>query len=147
MSIFVAFGIASDLFYEFNFVLRKWRKIEPKGEPPPVSSDHCAVVYKNQMFVYGGRGHASKRNNIPTGIPQPIYDHMFRFDFKTETWDLISQRSKANKYPAPRKAFGYQKIDHLLYIWSGWDNRQFFRDMWTFDLNEFVWNEIGFFSL
>lgn len=54
------------------------------------------------MFIFGGRGHARRRNGVDTGENQTIYNTVYIFDFETET---ITKESTLGDTPSPRKAF------------------------------------------
>lgn len=38
-----------------------------RGDALPYSSDHGAIIHGRKMIVFGGRGHASRRDGKPSG--------------------------------------------------------------------------------
>jgi hypothetical protein len=46
-------NLSNNIVYIYDFVTRSWRAINPNINTPKVDS-HCAVVYENKMYIYGG---------------------------------------------------------------------------------------------
>lgn len=49
--------------YEYNFQTREWRKMETRGVSPPHRYRHTAVIYGDNMFVFGGVDKTHSRFN------------------------------------------------------------------------------------
>ncbi|RLN98277.1 hypothetical protein BBJ28_00003559 [Nothophytophthora sp. Chile5] len=52
----------NDLF-EYNFVTNEWRKVETSGNSPPHRYRHTAVIFGDNMFVFGGVDKTHSRFN------------------------------------------------------------------------------------
>lgn len=52
----------NDLF-EFNFVTKEWKKMETHGVSPPHRYRHTAVIFGDNMFVFGGVDKTHSRFN------------------------------------------------------------------------------------
>lgn len=100
-------------------------------------------------ILEGGRGHASRRNGINYGIKQPLYRHLYEFDFSTET---LTELEPIGDPPSRRKAFPFAVHNHSLslpdrcliqsnsvvvgmYVFGGWNNVDFFNDMYYLQLD------------
>ena len=53
---------------------------------PPPRQDHASVIYNDCLYVYGGIGPDSK-----------IYDDMWKFDLKTNTWEELKTEGQKKK--------------------------------------------------
>ena len=53
---------------------------------PPPRQDHAAVIYNNNLYIYGGIGPDSK-----------IYDDMWKFDLSSNTWEEIKTEAQKEK--------------------------------------------------
>jgi len=49
--------------YEYNMETREWRKMETRGISPPHRYRHTAVIYGDNMFVFGGVDKTHSRFN------------------------------------------------------------------------------------
>jgi len=95
-----------------------------------------------KCIFLGGRGHASRRNGISSGIKQPIYNDVYEFNFENETWNKIPT---VGDFPAPRKALCAIVYKNRMYIYGGWNNETYFNDMYylQLDVSPMVWCKVN----
>jgi len=121
--------------HKFDFATHTWYYIshdddeeeEDSPFPPVVSRSHCAVVYKDSMFVFGGYGN----DKHPTDI--------YRFNFETEQWS-ICQTSDIR--PLGRSRSRAVIRDNKMYVFAGWNRVNYFSDLYEFDFESQAWNRI-----
>ena len=83
-----------------------WRKVEIDGFIPPSRDGHTAVIWNNQMFVFGGFEEDSQRFSQETYV----------FDFGTATWREMHTK---NTPPLWRDFHTASVIDGVMYIFGG----------------------------
>ena len=69
-------------FHGYNFETKSWSSVPvAAGFPPSARHSHCAVVYENSMFIFGGYDSCYKNDLI-------------EYNFVTETWSSVSCRGR-----------------------------------------------------
>ncbi|KAG0055671.1 Negative regulator of mitotic exit [Gryganskiella cystojenkinii] len=81
-----------------------WDKIEPQTESPPARSGHCAGVFDNKIYIFGGAD------------ADYFYNDIWCFDPRALTWTPIP----ASGYlPTGRHGHSCTVADGVLYIFGG----------------------------
>ncbi|EFO95506.1 hypothetical protein CRE_09400 [Caenorhabditis remanei] len=97
---------ACNLMHEYDPAKNMWRKVEIDGFIPPSRDGHTAVIWNNQMFVFGGFEEDSQRFSQETYV----------FDFGTATWREMHTK---NTPPLWRDFHTASVIDGVMYIFGG----------------------------
>eukprot|EP00795_Rhopilema_esculentum_P014693 gene14693-5787_t len=124
-------GKASTLkdLWRYSLAENSWEQVKiGGGTRPPALEGHSAVVFRNQMFVFGG----AFTNDKST----PFWS----FDFETMTWKDLSQ-SKFQQEPANRKghsAFVYR--DSMFLFGGSLDNGSLTSELWRYDFSTLRWH-------
>lgn len=71
-------------FYCYNFpviflVTGKWQQLKPTGDKLPCLQEHSAVVYKDNIYVFGGEVGFSAGSETPLWV----------YDIKNNNWRKI----------------------------------------------------------
>jgi len=114
-------------FHSFNFETQTWKKLESQGECPTKRRMHCTVVYKDFMYLFGGYDESR---------PARSDNELYRYHFKTDTWELIKCRGTI---PNGRSRAAAIVKDNFMYIIGGWDRVVHFDDSFRLDLDKFTW--------
>ncbi|CAB03122.1 Kelch domain-containing protein 3 [Caenorhabditis elegans] len=97
---------ACNLLHEYDPEYNVWKKVEIEGFVPPSRDGHTAVVWNNQMFVFGGYEEDAQRFSQETYV----------FDFATSTWREMHTK---NDPPRWRDFHTASVIDGMMYIFGG----------------------------
>jgi N-acetylneuraminic acid mutarotase len=93
-------------FYEFDILNKCWREIQTAGTKPSARSGHTAVVFKGNMYLFGGRNKT----------PQYFRD-LHRYHFASKTWSLVETNGVLPPRIYNHSAFTYRES---LYIFGGY---------------------------
>ncbi|KAG0329990.1 Negative regulator of mitotic exit [Dissophora globulifera] len=102
-----------------------WDVIESATESPPARSGHCAAVYDNKIYIFGGAD------------ADYFYNDIWCFDTRNNTWTPIP----ASGYlPSGRHGHSCVIVDGVLYIFggSGPDGSEL-NDAYAFRIHERRW--------
>jgi len=119
---------ATNDLYQFHFETRTWKLLEVTGDVPAARRSHRAVVHGDSMYVFGG------------WTAQPEND-MHRYDFLTGTWHKI--QPKGNFTPCGRSRFSMSSTKTALYVYGGYDGKNYLSDLWEFQFATERWRKIG----
>eukprot|EP01083_Nonionella_stella_P072849 196575_1 len=100
--------------------------------------DHNSQQNIFQCYIFGGQ--------FCDGGPYVYHNTLFMFQFHSNGYFNITemQPNTLSDTLAPRsQSYAFIK-DNYLYVYGGCDARTTFNDLWRFDLNTHVWNEIIF---
>ncbi|KAJ3220211.1 Leucine-zipper-like transcriptional regulator 1 [Clydaea vesicula] len=112
-------GIESNTLYALDMNEYKWVKMETLSDViPDARESHAAVYFENNLVIMGGmRGHQT-------------FCDMWKFSTESKSWSEIKLDMKFC-----RGRFAYTLIDHLLYIFGGFDEAYAIRnDLATIDV-------------
>eukprot|EP01062_Namystynia_karyoxenos_P036373 TRINITY_DN2648_c0_g1_i1.p1 TRINITY_DN2648_c0_g1~~TRINITY_DN2648_c0_g1_i1.p1 ORF type:complete len:551 (+),score=144.27 TRINITY_DN2648_c0_g1_i1:105-1757(+) len=107
---------------------------DPKRNAPCPRFGHTAVVYKDQMVVYGGRD-------------ARCHDDVWTYSFLTQQWQKIDTTSEEGR---PRARAGHTAVVHksTMYVFGGVAEREggshtlWLNDLWTLDLESWRWAQV-----
>lgn len=111
----------SGAVYSYDTVDQTWLALAPK--PTPVR-DVKSVLLGESIFVPGGLA--------ADGQPVAILE---RFDPRNNTWE------SAAPLPAPRSAYAITALEGKLYLFGGWDGREFQNTLFIYDPAENRWTQ------
>ncbi|KNC85954.1 hypothetical protein SARC_01900 [Sphaeroforma arctica JP610] len=119
-----------------------WQRKGPKeglaDSIPQITSHHSAVEYNGGMYVYGG---ITVNADLPTGGERVDTSSLWRFDLANDTWSKFPSVTSAS--PPPRHSHTAVVHEDRMYVYGGSDLKKVhFNDMWTFDFNTQVWENI-----
>jgi tRNA wybutosine-synthesizing protein 3 len=89
---------------------------------PSARCYHTATVYKNKMYVYGGRT-----------SPINAFDDLYIFDLKTHEWNL-AEFDSASAAPVGRWSHSATLLGSNLYIYGGRNETKVLNDLYALDL-------------
>uniref|UniRef100_A0A8R1HQR6 Kelch domain-containing protein 3 n=1 Tax=Caenorhabditis japonica TaxID=281687 RepID=A0A8R1HQR6_CAEJA len=97
---------ACNLMHEYDPKQNVWRKVNVDGFVPPSRDGHTAVVWNNQMYIFGGFEEDTQRFSQETYV----------FNFATNTWRELATK---NSPPMWRDFHTASVIDGVMYIFGG----------------------------
>uniref|UniRef100_A0A1I7UWE9 Kelch domain-containing protein 3-like n=1 Tax=Caenorhabditis tropicalis TaxID=1561998 RepID=A0A1I7UWE9_9PELO len=102
---------ACNMLHEYDPVKNLWRKVKVDGFIPPSRDGHTAVVWNNQMFVFGGFEEDMQRFSQETYV----------FNFSTSTWRELHTTDSP---PLWRDFHTASVINGIMYIFGGRSDHQ-----------------------
>lgn len=125
----------SNLVYSYDFQTNIWKLYymptpnEKKNEKPKRRANAGAVIFNDELFIYGGTNGKSKFNDL------------WKFDLKTLKW---SQMSKMEEFkPEPRSGHIFVNYKDKLVLFGGiHDIAHEKNDILFFDLEKGIWKKI-----
>ncbi|XP_037778566.1 uncharacterized protein LOC119575159 [Penaeus monodon] len=118
-------GSSSEI-WSFNVVEETWSQISSRGEQPAGRHAHSAVLYDNQMWVYGGMTDLQERNDF------------WRFDTVGRTWTQI--RSRPN--PGYLHSHVAAKLHSSMVIFGGERQGEVLNELWRFHFGTSTWERL-----
>jgi N-acetylneuraminic acid mutarotase len=112
-------------FYVYDLKEGTWAKIDSSDWTPSSRRSHCAIQYRDAMYVWGGYG-------VDGNCDISVY----KFDFTTQEWSISPAR---NSGPAPRSRARAVRVYDRMVITGGWDRVDHFDDWWEFNLTTGEW--------
>jgi len=101
--------IGSQELLRLNRECRSWKVVENIGTWPERRYAHCAVIFDNKMFIWGGQRDCNSDR---------YFNDMHYFDFKTRVWKEVKQNGNI---PEPRSfAKAVVRGKHML-VYGGVD--------------------------
>jgi len=117
---------------KFTFKTFSWTKVECSGKIPSSRSSHSAVVYENNMFIFGG----SKHDEIIGG-------QLFVLDLDCFKWKQIES------FGQPQLVFGHSAVvyeNNMFIVCGSFGRRDYSNSLYRFNLNTYKWKKIKPFS-
>lgn len=115
----------NDLF-EYNIDLKQWKKIQQKGQIPSSRDSHSCVIYKDNMYIYGG------------GSYRIWYNDFYVFNFKKNEWKKIDD-GKENFIPKKLAGHSSNVYKDKMYIFGGWCGDSASNDFFYYDFKLKKW--------
>jgi len=115
--------------YQFNLDTRIWKKLEGTGVPPPCVRAHCAIIYRNSMYItcgYGQNGHCQD---------------LYKYDIAKNTWSIIPTTGTPPLARSRARAVCYE---NKMIILGGWDRSlpAHFSDVYEFNFDCSRWTKL-----
>jgi len=114
-------------FFEFDFATSTWTRIDSENEgavpSPRCSHAGIAVPEQNKLYIFGGCG----------GSPVIYNNELWCYDFTTKCW------TQQPTPLAPRSRMKMVKWKDYIYIYSGWNRKAHFIDLYEFNLTTHLW--------
>jgi len=121
-------SLTSSITYSLIVILvGKWTQIDSPNSPSP-RDRHIAVVYENELFIFGGFDGSSRVNDMHT------------FHLESLQWRALLPTSGTP--PTPRHSHAAIVHDHYMYIFSGYDG-SYRNDFHRFDFLTSSWHQIS----
>lgn len=110
--------------------LSKWMKPTITGKTPPPRYGHSAIFAGGIIIVFGGKG-----------PKDTVYNDLYTFDpdQKKNSWLVANETGEA---PAPRFNHTANLWNKKMYIFGGWNGKDFFNDTIVYDLEKMIWNKL-----
>ena len=103
---------------------------------PEARSDHSAVVYNNEMYVFGGRN-TKKLSDL------------WKLNLETLEWQEIKYKERkapddfSDEYPMERSGHSCDMIGHFMVVFGGlYELTKELNDLFVFDLKTHKWTKI-----
>lgn len=106
----------------------KWLKPTIDGKIPSPRYGHSAVYSGGIIIIFGGKG--------PKDI---VYNDLYTFDPKNNNWLLANETGES---PSPRYNHTANIWNMKMYVFGGWNGKEFFNDTIVYDLEKMVWNKL-----
>ncbi|GMT11838.1 hypothetical protein PFISCL1PPCAC_3135, partial [Pristionchus fissidentatus] len=129
---------ASDIVHVFDPVSNKWTSLATKGRTPPARDGHSAVVYNDQMIIFGGFEEADQRFSQETYV----------FDFATAKWEEMATMGERPRW---RDFHTSVVMGEEMYVFGGrcdimgqyHSTRDVYdEDMWALNLHTRKWRRL-----
>jgi hypothetical protein len=116
--------------YFLDIELSKWLKPTITGKVPPQRYGHSAIFAGGIILIFGGKG-----------PKETIYNDLYTFDPdpKKNIWLLANETGEA---PSPRFNHTANLWNKKMYIFGGWNGKDFFNDTVVYDLEKMVWTKL-----
>jgi N-acetylneuraminic acid mutarotase len=121
-----------DDIYLMDFKSKHWHEVQvyPGGYIPKARYQHSAVIYKDEMIVFGGSCMYEWVNDVN------------KFTFKTYTWTKVEC---SGKIPSPRACHSAVVYENDMFVFGGAKNdgeELYGGQLYVLDLNCFKWKQI-----
>jgi len=116
-------SFVSDL-WNYDLDQDKWYEIKAKGSLPSSRHNHTAVVFSDNMFVFGGSGYDG------------YYSDFFKFDIQKETWTQLPNTN------GPCAVHGHSAVvySNTMIVFGGKDtNSKYNNDIYVFNFDTNQW--------
>ncbi|EGG13735.1 Kelch repeat-containing protein [Cavenderia fasciculata] len=120
----------SSIVYQYDINLNSLTVFETKGNGPSPRSAHTAIVYNDNMYVFGGWDGCKSNNKL------------YSLDLLTKHWSLVTV---SGTIPHQRRAHCSLFYNHSLYLFGGFDTDKpasYFNSMFKLDLDTCIWEEL-----
>jgi N-acetylneuraminic acid mutarotase len=101
-------GYRNDII-TIDFETKQVNKIECKGSVPQGRSAHTAVVYNNDIYIFGGWNGGASNNEF------------FRYNIVRDEWTQVTGTGEA---PAPRRSHCACVYGNAMYVWGGFNGTE-----------------------
>jgi N-acetylneuraminic acid mutarotase len=71
-------GIRQNSILMFDFDTSQWENLEAQGPSPQARAGHSATIYKNKMYVFGGKDEDNEK-----------LKDFWCFNFESGTWEQL----------------------------------------------------------
>lgn len=106
----------------------KWIKPYCSGKIPPPRYNHTAVYAVGNIIIFGGKGPKTT-----------VYNDLYTFNPKKFEWLLANETGEA---PSPRYGHTADLYNRKMYIFGGWNGKNYFNDVHVFDLEKMAWSKL-----
>ena len=100
-----------------------------KDTPAPRGA-HTASRIGNQLYVFGGYG--------GTGYSRRDFNDLHALDLDEFVWQKLTPKGNA---PLPRSGHAAAVVNHLVYVFGGWNSSTQFKDLFILDTETMTWSE------
>ena len=104
------------------------KKSYHNSEHPSKRWGHSAILYNNNMIIFGGRHSQRSLSNL------------YSLDFSTYTWTKIEPINNPPLARDSHSAVLYDNSNMIIFGGNGLSSK--FNDLWNFDFNEYKWTKI-----
>jgi N-acetylneuraminic acid mutarotase len=113
----------------------QWQQLEPNNSPPE-RFGHTMVTINNKPYVFGGVNYVSNEQHI---VNEQLFNDIWAWNNAEAEWLEIPQTNP----PPARYAHAAVAWNGKMYVFFGQGSSgNFFEDMWSYDPNNNIWNEI-----
>ncbi|KAK4875540.1 hypothetical protein RN001_011962 [Aquatica leii] len=120
-------------FWKYNLVTGKWQQLKPTGDKLPCLQEHTAVVYKDNIYVFGGEVGFSAGSETPLWV----------YGIKNNSWKKIRTLKGA---VTPKGRRGHTALVHrgTMLIYGGYqDLRGSCSELWVYHFETGSWHLIS----
>jgi N-acetylneuraminic acid mutarotase len=119
-------------FYEYNVDSNSWQEVIFGGRegPPTPRHSHSAVVYEDNMYVFGGYDGNYKND-------------FYKFNFTKNQWTKI-KHNDIDTWPSARYRTSCTVVDNKMYMFGGHDGQQQLNDFYFYDFKKKKWSLIKY---
>eukprot|EP01041_Mallomonas_annulata_P007954 gene7954-16283_t len=137
------FGLLNDL-WKFDPINIRWKSIaDTSGPIPSRRAGHNLLSYNDKIYLFGGRG----QGQLFDGMTMPMaisFNDVWVYDPMSNIWNVLEQQEQGVK-PSGRQFAAATITSHRIWIFGGVDadSGVIFNDIWTFNLNSNIWEQIS----
>ncbi|KAF5290221.1 hypothetical protein FQA39_LY14775 [Lamprigera yunnana] len=120
-------------FWKYNLVTGKWQQLKPSGDKLPCLQEHTAVVYKDNIYIFGGEVGFSAGSETPLWV----------YGIKNNSWKKIRTLKGA---VTPKGRRGHTALVHrgTMLIYGGYqDLRGSCSELWGYHFESGSWHLIS----
>jgi len=123
------YDYTSDI-HQFDTVTNTSVLIETTGEPFSRRSALTALVWKDNLYTFGGWN----------GFSRMWYNDLHVFNFETKHWKLITPSGKP---PVKRTSHSAVIYNNKMYVFGGFSGEEYLNDLHEFDFETQTWKDIS----
>jgi len=120
-------------FYGFDMKSQTWAQIPQYGDIPSRRRAHKTVLYKDEMYVFGGYSTHTEND-------------LFKFNFSNYTWTKLQP---TGNIPCSRSRFAMARWENKAYLLGGFHmdgtpaKQMYLNDFYELNLDSLVWTKIN----
>jgi N-acetylneuraminic acid mutarotase len=119
----------------------QWQQLDPNTSPPACFG-HTMVAIDNKAYVFGGVNYSlseQQLNDCYYPLGEQLFNDIWAWNNAEAEWLEISQTN----LPPARNSHTAVALGSKMYVLFGQDSSgNFFEDMWSYDPNNNIWDEI-----
>jgi hypothetical protein len=121
-------------FYSFHFKNQQWKLLNAdthgiRGQPPSPRDRHCAVVYKDAFYVFGGFDGSARVNDF------------YKYDIMEQEWTRIVPNEEDFTLPTCRHSHSAVVHKDSMWVFGGYDG-SYRCDLYEYNFLTNIWTVV-----
>uniref|UniRef100_A0AAV1T705 BTB domain-containing protein n=1 Tax=Peronospora matthiolae TaxID=2874970 RepID=A0AAV1T705_9STRA len=114
------------------------------GDAPPIDAGHACVLYKDSLYVFGGRTCKERDRSLPAVSTRSSYlvrpaTNFYEFNFAQKEWSTVLTNGVV---PSQRKYHSAVVHKDLLYVFGGHDGDRRLNDFFSYNFLTQTWTNV-----